>query len=594
MGDTKKTAIIRNLNKCVVLDDHLNELTPTLYGGGKEAIVAYVKKENGELVKVYNRSEYTFEVSSLHLYLEAYSQRVDPVINSHKYDMNPRTRLFDEGFEVVSYEGAFDISANSSTESRDGEFVVLQPKSGLSFTCKYTQWGVEDLGYSFDRIKSVSVGYEDIDSNGGTATPSISVTVILNKHYSDETTESVEKTYGDAYVSVTKASGKAIDGSGATISSTGVVSVGERTDTGDKNKGIFNVERLEGTVEIPLLSSEKTRDWTWNTGYEVEQQPTTADKKVYTGEVDYDLWSDAPESISAEDRTIAVSYRAYKTLYYYWESNPEEILSEKATETLNISFNGVSSVSGEGTLSLSVSENIAGARDFSVRVYHANTELYDETHVVTQEAVMYDFYLSSESEQECSATESTVYVSVVSSRNGKVWQPSFSTNSADAKVGTPTLSGTTYTVPVTIAENTSIDARSIVVTATQTRWDEDASVSATIVQAGAALNLPKAALIVDEVTYTSSAKTAMSFSFYFDARDTKAYMGGTLRGVRAMLITKDVNQEVQGFKDFGDIAVAKGSSSSSYSGTLSTGGKNCKFVIYYDSGYQFESDIEEV
>ena len=97
----KKTAIKRDLNKCLVFELGSDGKQPTLTDGRNEAIAAFVWY-NGEFQRVYNRGEYILEVKGFNLEFEAPEQNVIPVMGSYKRDYNPYTGEFDiEGGDVI-------------------------------------------------------------------------------------------------------------------------------------------------------------------------------------------------------------------------------------------------------------------------------------------------------------------------------------------------------------------------------------------------------------------------------------------------------------------------------------------------------------
>ena len=78
----KKTKLAIDLNRCRALTSDGNVVAPELYGNNGFAYMAYVMK-NGELVKVFNRLQYTFEVSDLEFEFEAAQQNVGNFISSY-------------------------------------------------------------------------------------------------------------------------------------------------------------------------------------------------------------------------------------------------------------------------------------------------------------------------------------------------------------------------------------------------------------------------------------------------------------------------------------------------------------------------------
>lgn len=782
---------------------------------------------NGAIV--FDRQEFLLSVDD-HVDIEASGTGDMPLWSvigflSYKFDYKGK-RTF------VDFMGADEIiDPNDTGSAKHGEFTIVQDITGFTLSGTWTQMANEFQNYSFKRIESVEVNYEELPYVG-TSSPYVSVTAVLTMHYSNESTEDVTRTYVSG-IEVTSAQGN--DGgtnSGATIdSSTGVVSIGAPSEV--VGEPVFYVTSLGGTVNIPELTDDNLKEWSWNGSIEIMQ---TEDQRVEYGTPTYTLsaWLDSDE-LEATDTLVVVHAVATKTSYYYYESDPDNILEETTDETLYVLLDeNVSDsrrITGEGStrFEVGVNESTEEQRTFSVHVYHSDKNLYDKTFTVTQSAnsatgywgtpslngdvvveeiladgtgqpifvpiiqkkyaraegtetdtlvetftgsveataiggtpvdgtgvsfsngeiyadslgrtetssarkvytlssvtitgkdggsytfnlpshveifqarntrhsisqgyvltvsanpssgisnlggastisysaqekysVYFDadpaktaeysnvsatlgtdagtlsatsvsgsgtttlslgenvagartatvtlskdsasksctvsqygvvYILKAGDDQECNATESTVYVTFESSRNGKVWEPAFTTNLSGAVVGTPTLSGTTYTVPVTIPQNEDADARDIVVTATQTRYDGDATATVTITQAGAAVPKPVAGVVLEECIYSDDSLSSVYYSMYFTAYPADEYHGGTMHDVVVMLNSAiNGTGEVISSKEIGDVTVSRGSNSSTYSGALKADGRVVYLLVYWGGSLQFATEIEE-
>lgn len=213
---------------------------------------------------------------------------------------------------------------------------------------------------------------------------------------------------------------------------------------------------------------------------------------------------------------------------------------------------------------------------------------------VLQDAV--SFELKPGEDTNCNATASTVQVSFESSRNGKPWEPSFSTNLSGATIGSITQSGVMFYVNVNVPENKASSNRDIIVTATQTRsGGTSATATVTITQAAAAPNLPLAGVELEECIYTDDNLSNVRYSLYFTAKDSTKYQGGTLKNVVVQLNTKpNGSGSVLGSpRNLGNISVAKGSQSSTYSGTFNAGGRVAYLLVYWDDVLQYYTAVEE-
>lgn len=397
MSETKKTAIIRDLNKCLVFDANMNGKEPILNGGVREAIVALVYKD-GELQRVYNRAEYTLEVEGINLEFEAPEQKVTPVMGSYKRDYNPYSMEFDiEGGDVpysgvysldgkeYTYENEFVLPANNGEEERSGYIKVVQARTQLSFECTYKQNARQVLNYSFKQILGVSVSYDEIGSDGGTSIPYIRVSVLLTKHFTDESTEEYSVYYHGA---VTYAAGYSY---GATINEdTGVVSIGENTSGIDTNRVVFDVQYLKGTATITYPDGKyEVIDWDWDGSYTVEQQPKFEDYPIIVSTT-YNPSVDIPETMPATDEYVRIFYSSQKEVKYYMQSNPSNILTDYVDETLYVEVNGVVSATqlkdGYGGEDVYVGKNANTTdRTISLRFYNYDRD-YDETFTLLQYA----------------------------------------------------------------------------------------------------------------------------------------------------------------------------------------------------------------
>jgi hypothetical protein len=166
-----------------------------------------------------------------------------------------------------------------------------------------------------------------------------------------------------------------------------------------------------------------------------------------------------------------------------------------------------------------------------------------------------------------------------------------------ATIGSITQSGTMFYVNVNVLENKNSSNRNIVVTATQTRsGGTTATATVTITQAAAAApNLPLAGVVLNECVYTDDNLSNVRYSLYFTAKDSTKYQGGTLKNVVVQLNTKpNGSGSVLGSpRNLGNISVAKGSQSSTYSGTFNAGGRVAYLLVYWNDTLQFYTAVEE-
>lgn len=400
MAQEKKTTYIVDLNGTRALDENGNVVRPHLYGGSSKAILAYVYN-GSEMVKVYNQAEYVFEAETHHD-VEATAQTIDPVVASCKYDYNPSTKSYDIlADENVEYTGILELERNDSEDERSGTFTVLQPKSGLSFDCTYTQAGKQLLGYYIDTASLYveSVNYDSVGASGGDAAPYITVKAKRYASYSNGTSEYEGYAVGSAYVSGAKGSQVQIDEilEDYTLpsfnTSTGVVSVSSLGyNETDNPITVYSVTYLEGGVVFE--DHDDVLSWTWS-GYVSVEQDTNSRILVDT---EYYIDSYLPKtSIEETDTSFSVRGYAYKTDYYRYDavSTLKGVTSDIILYvTLNDAPESVQYISGteEMSVTFSVGANTGSSeRVFSVQAYNDDAG-YSEEYTVTQAARAFTKY----------------------------------------------------------------------------------------------------------------------------------------------------------------------------------------------------------
>lgn len=575
---TKKSKFHTDVSK-MRFDGRVNQA----YWNGLQAVRMIYNKE-----VVFNRAEYHLDVPET-VELEAYGTKDEPLSNfigveSYKFD-------YDGTRSEVEYRGGSDkIAPNNTTEPKEGEYTITQGWSALQISGKWTQAGKELMHYAFKQIRSVSVDYGEAYASGGNVEPYVTINVWLLEIWSDGST--VDK-YTEYRGTVTSATGKVIAenavGSYSTINSkTGVVTVPSLGTTERAARNVFTVETMAGTVIIPEVDGGRVVEWSWNGGLSILQM----ENYRHTTHLSYDVSVSANPATgvaNSGNTTSKISATAYQNVRYTWDSGApyvDDRIGINGTLSTNLGTLSANSVTGSGSATLTLGENISAARTATITLSAAGIK---KTCTVSQNAVSY--VLTKGEDKECSATASTINVSFTSSRNGSALEPTFTANISGVTFGTISRSGTTYTVPVNIPENKESAMRTIIITATQTRYDGNKTAQVIITQAAAAAdNRPKAAFVY-VFQYNDASKSNVAYSVYFDASQKKngeyVYQGGKFTNVVIQLNTQENGggSVLGDSAELGDVTVSQGGKSKTYSGTIKAG-QSCYVRVYYDNTWQ--------
>jgi len=321
----------------------------------------------------------------------------------------------------------------------------------------------------------------------------------------------------------------------------------------------------------------------------------------YTTSTQYSVsvGSASPYTISANGGSFSVTATCKQRTKYTYSSG-STTYGEYSDASARVTYsNGVSSVStssfsGEKTITANVSENISGSRYPRITVTASNDSSEYDYASAYQEEVSYT--LTAGSNQECNGDATNVNVSFVSSRNGKPYAPTITSGSSWASITSVTSSGSTYYAVVSVGANPNSSTRDVDITATQTRYNGNASKSLTITQAGKAVNLPKFKVEILELMYTDGVLSKVSYNIRLTAYPSSEYNGGTASNLRVALNTKKdgTGTNIVSPKLLASsVTVDRGATSDPYDGTLNSNGNFCYFLVYWDDKLQFASEIEE-
>lgn len=477
----------------------------------------------------------------------------------------------------------FTVGVNTSIESAR-TFKVRVYNTGLGYdkTHTVTQKKNSMTTYWTAPVLNGAIVIENILANGSGVT--ISVPIKQQKYGQVEgvAIDTLLETFAGS-VFATGVGGTAVDGTGATFKD-GVMSANSMGTT------IYPSGRTVYKLSSVKVTGKDGESHTLPLPAIIEIKQDKNVKHTAYGAYVLSVSASPATGIANTGGASKISATAQQNVTYTWDSGATPVndtVNVKGTLTTSLGALSASSVTGSGSATLTLDENVAAARSATVTLA---VEENKKTCTVSQNAVSY--VLTKGEDKECNATATTVNVAFSSSRNGKAWDPTFTANLSGVTFGTVSRSGTTYTVPVNIPENKNLSARDIVITATQTRYNGNGTATVTITQSAAADTRPKASAII-LCSYTNAAMSSVSYSIRFDAKDTTKYKGGTLVGVVVQLNTKENGSgSVLGSVTIGDVTVAAGSSSSTYSGTLKAA-SGCYLRVYYDSAWKHTMQPEE-
>ena len=463
------------------------------------------------------------------------------------------------------------IPANTSTSSKTHSVEITQKNTGKKISVICTQaaaaitWTIE---------ATLSVG--SASASGGLVQARVSWTRYRNGEYHDSGTAYPTSMSGRANVS-----GSYISGSEIYIPSAG-------TDYYLSPRTAFTVTSYTFSVG----SESYTRS---------ASNPVYQSANTYTTYTEYyvTVGSASPYTISANGGSFSVTAKCEQRTKYTYSSG-STTYGEYSDASARVTYsNGVSSVStssfsGTKTITANVGENISGSRYPRVTVTASNDSSEYDYASAYQEEVSYT--LTAGSNQECNGDATNVNVSFVSSRNGKPYEPTITSGSSWASITSVTSSGSTYYAAVSVGENPNSSTRDVDITATQTRYNGNASKSLTITQAGKAVNLPKFKVEILELMYTDGVLSKVSYNIRLTAYPSSEYNGGTASNLRVALNTKKdgTGTNIVSPKLLASsVTVDRGATSDPYDGTLNSNGNFCYFLVYWDNKLQFASEIEE-
>lgn len=379
----------------------------------------------------------------------------------------------------------FNVGINSSTTTQRTFLVEVYDTEGRYNQSYYlTQQENSAQEYWEAPTLNGAIQVEDIPASGEAVLISVPIKQVKKRRVEGSSTSEVVTTYTGSVIAVA-IEGQALSGAGVSFNN-GYISA--------NNLGTSDISRRTVyTLKVVTVTGQdsKTYSLTLPSWVEIKQAANTWEEVIISSAVDMTPLSGSFDVLGGS-KTLMVYATNYSRKEYASGVN-SGTTANAATVSLSATNGSISPTSMTTTVNgkaatLSVTENIDAAKTISVKatVNPGGSGEKSITASFSQPAVSYAF--SAGSDKDCNGTASTVYVTFTSSRNGKAWQPSFTTSNADATIDTSniTMSGNVYTVPVIIKANPTTSSRDIVITATQTRYNGSATQSVTITQAGAA------------------------------------------------------------------------------------------------------------
>lgn len=488
----------------------------------------------------------------------------------------------------------FTVGVNTSIESAR-TFKVRVYNTGLGYdkTHTVTQEKNSMTTYWTAPVLNGAIVIENILANGSGVT--ISVPIKQQKYGQVEgvATDTLLETFTGS-VFATGVVGTVVDGTGATFKD-GMMSANSMGTT------IYPSGRTVYKLSSVKVTGKDDKSHTLRLPAIIEIKQDKNEKYTAYGAYALSVSADPTTGIANTGGTSKISATAQQNVTYTWDSGATPVddkINVKSTLTTDIGTfveteSNKVSIIGSGSATLKFGENIAAARTATITLAIGENK---KTCTVGQNAVSY--VLTKGEDKECNATASTVNVLFTSSRNGSAWEPAFEANLSGVTFGTISRSGTTYTVPVNVPENKDKENRDIIITATQARYDENKTAQVTITQAAAAADNRSKAAFVYTFQYTDASKSSVSYSVYFDASKKKdgeyVYQGGKFTDVVIQLNTQENGGGgvLGDSAELGDINVAQGEKSKTYSGTIKAG-QSCYVRVYYNNTWQLATQPDE-
>lgn len=380
----------------------------------------------------------------------------------------------------------FNVGINSSTTTQRTFLVEVYDTEGRYNQSYYlTQQQNSAQEYWEAPTLNGTIQVEDIPASGEAVLISVPIKQVKKRRVEGSSTSEVVTTYTGSVIAVA-IEGQALSGAGVSFNN-GYISANNLGTSDISRRTVYTLKMVTVTGQDSKIYLLTLPSWV-----EIKQAANTWEEVIISSAVDMTPLSGSFDVLGGS-KTLMVYATNYSRKEYASGAN-SGTTANAATVSLSATNGSISPTSMTTTVNgkaatLSVTENVAAAKTISVKatVNPGGSGEKSITASFSQPAVSYAF--SAGSDKDCNGTASTVYVTFTSSRNGKAWEPSFSTNNTDATIDKAniTISGNVYTVPVVIKANPTTSNRNIVVTATQTRYNGTVTQSVTITQAGAAL-----------------------------------------------------------------------------------------------------------
>lgn len=365
-------------------------------------------------------------------------------ISSYGTDVENGNHVMDRTISPAS------ISATTSETDKTHTVTITQTATGKKITVTGTQKGrvLSKTTYGTPTVTSTSIG--TIPAGGGTVNLTVAWKQTRLYTYDNGTTSQSDVT-GSSIATV-------LTGSGSASISNGGVYKGSLGTTAASQATVYTISSYKFSANG--VSATKT-----GASISVQQQANTAGTTTW-GSYNLSISHSPTGTLSNAGGTKTISVTCTQNGTIPYTSGSSAATTRNATATLSTTTGTLSttSITGSGTATLTVLENIGAARTVTVTAKVSSTS---KSTSFTQSAVVYIFTATVASISVAYNATSAILTGT-SSRNGFYQDiQKGNVNVSGGTLGTITSSGTTFSIPITFSANGTTSAKTITVVVTQ-------------------------------------------------------------------------------------------------------------------------------